>query len=164
MNGCTRRQKRATEKAVGQFVNGRWQSSVVQVTVPATSGVLTGELRWRLVTFETVASVGHLAPAAVLVATRCDDDRDRRSPRLPRDDACEMGVKNQAVGAVCYRPEDVITCCEMSYCLLLQECCFWLAPIFNVGLCILSLWLLFLSVLIACILSEFILKIPGFYL
>ena len=126
MNGCTRRQ--VVDKAVGQFVNGRWQSSVVQVTVPATSGVLTGELRWRLVTFETVASVGHLAPAAVLVATRCDDDRDRRSPRLPRDDACEMGVKNQAVGAVCYRPEDVITCCEMSYCLLLQECCFCLYP------------------------------------
>jgi len=39
-----------------------------------------------------------------------------------------------------------------------------LVPIFNVGLYILSLWLLFLSVLIACILSEFILKIPGFYL
>ena len=126
MNGCTRRQ--LVDKAVGQFINGRWQSSVVQVTVPATSGVLTGELRWRLVTFETVASVGHLALAAVLVATRCDDDRDRRSPRLPRDDACEMGVKNQAVGAVCYRPENVITCCEMSYCLLLQECCFCLYP------------------------------------
>ena len=117
MNGCTRRQ--GVDKAVGQFVNGRWQSSVVQVTVPATSGVLTGELRWRLVTFETVASVGHLAPAAVLVAPRCDDDRDRRRSRLPRDDACERGVKNQAVGAVCYRPEDVITCCEMSSCFLL---------------------------------------------
>jgi len=31
-----------------------------------------------------------------------------------------------------------------------------LVPIFNVGLYILSLWLLFLSVFIACILSEFI--------
>ena len=39
-----------------------------------------------------------------------------------------------------------------------------LVPMFNVGLYILSLWLLFLSVLIACILSEFILKINGFYL
>ena len=92
---------------------------MVQVTVPATSGVLTGELRWRSVAFEAVASVGNLSPAAVLVATRCDDDRDRRRPRLPRDDACEMGVKNQAAGAVCYRPEDVITCCEMSSCFLL---------------------------------------------
>ena len=44
--------------------------------VPVTSGVLTGELRWRLVTFEAVASVGDLSPVAVLAATRCDDDRD----------------------------------------------------------------------------------------
>ena len=48
--------------------------------------------------------------------------------------------------------------------LIVTRVLFLLVPIFNVGLCILSLWLLFLSVLIACILSEFILKIPGFYL
>jgi len=117
VNGCTRRQ--VVDKAVGQFVDGRWHSSVAQFMMPVTSGGLTGELRWRSVTFETVASVGDLAPAAVLVATRCDDDHDRRRPRLPRDDACERGVKNQAAGAVCYRPEDVITCCEMSSCFLL---------------------------------------------
>ena len=131
MSGCKRRQ--VVDKAVGQFVNGRWQSSVVQVTVPATSGVLTGELRWRSVTFETVASVGDLAPAAVLVATRCDDDRDRRRPRLPRDDACERGVKNQAV-SVCYRPEDVHLLRD-EFLLSVIRVLFFRVPIFNVYIC-----------------------------
>ena len=134
MNGCTRRQ--GVDKAVGQFVNGRWQSSVVQVTVPATSGVLTGELRCSLVTLDAVASVGDLAPATVLETTKYDDDAMAcdlwrlRWPRYPRvDDACETRVNRQVPRAVLLSTGGRYhSLREMSYCLLLQECCFCLYP------------------------------------
>jgi len=69
--------------------------------------VLTGELRWRSVTLDAVASIGDLALAAVPAATKYDDDAtasDLRRPRWPRypggDDACKTRVNSQVPRAI----------------------------------------------------------------
>jgi len=159
--GCGRRQ--VVDQAGRWFVDGRWHLSVAQFTVPATSVVLTGELRRSSVTLDAVATVGDLAPAAVLETTKYDDDgtvsdlRRPRSPRYPRgDDTCKMRVKSQAATAVLLSTGGRYHSSRGELLLIVTRVLLLLVPIFNVGLYILSLWLLFLSVFIACILSEFI--------
>ena len=132
--GCGRRQ--VVDQAGRWFVDGRWHSSVAQFMVPVTSGVRTGELRRSWVTLDAVASVGDLAPATVLETTKYDDDAmacDLWRPRWPRyprvDDACKTRVNRQVPRAVLLSTGGRYhSLREMSYCLLLQECCFCLYP------------------------------------